>query len=250
MANNNRITKGEASVGRLVADDEIRFLDARGSVTNVWTIDQPSLVDFYINTTNPTYRKGRFFWDADHDTFSAGIGSQHVLKMGQEILFLVQNDSGDDLAVGTVVMGEVDANGRLKTVGDGIIKVVKAVTDGTYDPKLMIGVVTESILNGARGFVTVQGEINNYNTNGLTAGDILYPSPSVAGTLGTAVPTPPSLYLPIAVVTKKSTQGSIYVRMTQGHKLADAHDVLITSPSNGQVLKFNGTAGYWYNAAP
>lgn len=252
MANNNRLSKGEASVGKLVAQDEVNFVSSRGSVTNVYSIDEPILIDF--NTTaNGTisHIQGRLHWDADFETLSVGIGNNHLLLTGQEIMMLVQNDSGDDLSIGTLVMGEVDNNGKLKTVAQGIIKVVKAVTDGSVDAKLMVGIVAETITNGERGFISVQGRVIGLSTNGYDTGTILYNDPNTAGALGTAVPTAPSLKLPIAVVTKKSAQGQIYVRMTQGSKLGETDsNVQITNPQNGQVLKYNGTAGYWYNANP
>lgn len=250
MANNNRITKGEASVGRLVVDDEVKFLDARGSITNVHSIHEPVLIDFETNLGEVIpYQQGRLHWDYDFETLSIGIGASHPLLTGQEILMLVQNDSGDDLTVGTLVMGEVDGNGKLKTVAQGIIKVVKAVTNGSVDAKLMIGIVAEQIDNGDRGFVAVQGRVLGISTQGLDAGTILYNDPSTAGALGTAVPVAPNLKLPIAVVTKKSAQGQIYVRMTQGSKLGGTDsNVEITNPQDGQVLMYNGTAGYWYNA--
>jgi hypothetical protein len=250
MANNNRITKGEASVGRLVADDEIKFTNARGSVTNVYSIDKPAIIDFDTTENGSIdYRQGRMKWDYDYETLDLGIGLSHNLLLGQELLMLVQNDSGDDLLHGTLVMGETDNNGRLKTVGIGIIKVVKAITDGTIDSKLLVGVVSEDIPNGDRGYIVVQGRIQNFNTQTLDAGTILYNNPNTAGALGTAIPVAPNFKLPLAVVTKKATQGQIYVRMTQGSKLGETDsNVQITSPTDGQVLMYDGTAGYWYNA--
>lgn len=252
MANNNRLTRGEASVGKLIAENEVNFVSARGSVTNVHSIHEPVLIDFETTQGELVpYQQGRLHWDYDFETLNIGIGASHALLVGQEILMLVQNDSGDELSIGTLVMGEVDINGRLKTVAQGIIKVVKAVTDGSVDAKLIIGVVSETIQNGDRGFVATQGRVIGKNTNGLDAGTILYNDPNTAGALGTAVPTAPSLKLPVAVVTKKSTNGQIYVRMTQGSKLGETDsNVQITSPQDGQVLKYNGTAGYWYNANP
>ena len=252
MANNNRLTRGEASVGKLFAENEVSFVSARGSVTNVHSIHDPVLIDF--ETTQGElipYQQGRIHWDYDFETLTLGVGASHSLLTGQETLMLVQNDSGVDLNAGTLVMGDVDNNGRLKTVAQGIIKVVKAVTDGTIDGKLMIGIVAETMPNGDRGFVSTEGRVIGLNTSGFDAGTILYNNPSTAGALGTAVPTAPNLKLPIAVVTKKSAIGQIYVRMTQGSKLGETDsNVQITSPQDGQILKYNGTAGYWYNANP
>ena len=34
------------------------------------------------------------------------------------------------------------------------------------------------------------------------------------------------------------------------YRLADLEDVVITSPANGHVLKYNSTSGKWENGAP
>lgn len=44
--------------------------------------------------------------------------------------------------------------------------------------------------------------------------------------------------------------GNVFVRPTFGENLSQLHDVRITNPQNGDVLKYNATGGYWYNAAP
>jgi hypothetical protein len=250
MTNVNKITKGEAQAGKLIAEEEIRLVSTKGSVTGVYSIENPVLIDFNTEQNGAIdFLQGRIRWDFDFETLQLDIGASHALLTGQEILMLVQNDSGEELPQGTLVMGEVDNNGRLKTVAQGIIKVVKAITDGSVDGKLMIGIVSEPIENEGRGFVAVQGRVMNYNTSSFDAGTILFNDPDVVGGLSPTQPVAPNLKLPIAVVTKKAAQGQIYVRMTQGSKLGETDsNVQITNPQEGQVLMYDGTAGYWYNA--
>jgi hypothetical protein len=81
-------------------------------------------------------------------------------------------------------------------------------------------------------------------------GDILYFNPNIAGGLTNVAPVAPDLNLPIAIVLNASAgSGSVLVRMKSGEYLNELHDVAITSPTNGQVLKYNSTTGIWENGA-
>lgn len=215
--------------------------------------------DYIGITTTPTEAvaraDGRIWWDSDSLTLNAGVGTESVLQLGQELQMLVQNDSGAIITHGTLVMGELDGFGRLRTVGQGIIRVVKAVTDGSFPAKLVLGVATEDIANGARGLITEFGYVNSLNTvaPGWALGDLLWNDPAVPGGLTNVEPNAPNLKLPIAVVTRLQTNnGSIYVRMTQGSSLGVTDDnVEFSLPlADGEVLTYDAAAGVWTNAAP
>lgn len=203
-----------------------------------------------MNTTStPAMQTGRIGWDTEWETIQVGVNGGANLQVGQESHILVQNDSGLELADGTLVMGELDANGRLRTVGQGLIRVVPAVADGSLPAKLLLGIVTSPIANGARGVITTFGYVNNLDTvtTGWQLGDILWADPVNAGQLTNVQPTAPALKLPIAVVTRVQSQtGSIFVRMVNGWDLAEIHDVLISNPADGEALVYD--AGVWKNA--
>jgi hypothetical protein len=203
-----------------------------------------------MNTTStPSMQTGRIGWDTEWETIQVGVNGGANLQVGQESHILVQNDSGSELADGTLVMGELDDNGRLRTVGQGLIRVVPAIADGSLPGKLLLGIVTTPIANGSRGVVTTFGYVNGLDTQtpGWQLGDILWADPVNAGQLTNVQPIAPALKLPIAVVTRLQSQtGSIFVRMVNGWDLAEIHDVLISNPADGEALVYD--AGVWKNA--
>jgi hypothetical protein len=103
-------------------------------------------------------------------------------------------------------------------------------------------------LNGFANVVT-EGLLAGLNTASATAGD-----PVWLGTSGNLIyglankPSSPAHLVFIGIVTKaNASTGEIFVRVQNGFELREIHDVSITSPANGQVLKYNGTTGLWEN---
>jgi hypothetical protein len=239
------------------ADNEVLTYSA---ATDSW-LPRPHVEDMnYVGistdpSAEPEYATGRMFWDSEAETVAVGVGNGGTLQLGQETHMLVQNDSGGALVHGTLVMGELDGNGRLRTVGQGTIRAVKAVTDGSLPGKLMLGIVTEDIPDGDRGLITTFGYVSQLNTQGpgWQLGDILWNDPAVPGGLTNVPPSAPNLKLPIAVVTRLQTvNGSIFVRMTEGSELGrtDSNVQFLVPITNGQVLTYNSTSGVWTNQTP
>lgn len=44
-----------------------------------------------------------------------------------------------------------------------------------------------------------------------------------------------------------ATVGSIYVHIANGYELDELHNVAITSPTDGQALKYDSASGLWKN---
>jgi hypothetical protein len=109
--------------------------------------------------------------------------------------------------------------------------------------------VAESVAAGAEGWVLSAGTLGNLNTNSLTAGNTIYLSPTTAGDYTTTRPTAPDNTVILGFVQRVSaTVGSFYLKVNNGYELDELHDVLVTSPSNGQLLIRDQTAGVWENA--
>jgi hypothetical protein len=54
----------------------------------------------------------------------------------------------------------------------------------------------------------------------------------------------------IGIVTRAhATQGEIFVRPQNGFEIDELHDVLITSKTNGDLIKYDSATGLWKNAA-
>jgi hypothetical protein len=193
-------------------------------------------------TATPT-TQGTMFWSADDETVDVILDSAVTLKLGQETFYYVKNQTGSTIPKGTIVManGTVGASGR--------ITIEPFIADGTYPSKFMIGVTSESIINGADGFVTAFGKIRMINTSAFADGDILYASPS--GGFTTTPPTAPNNIVTVAIVIKGgAANGTIFVRTTFGSNINEDEGVLITTPANNQILTYNSTSGLWVNTTP
>jgi len=161
-----------------------------------------------------------------------------------EIRFVCKNDSGSTIAKGVPVY----AAGAL---GD-TIKIAPAIANGTIDAQYFLGVTAESITNGSTGYVTVLGEIKGIDTSTRTLGDLLYISPTTAGTFTTTHPSAPYPSDAIAIVTKigNSSAGRIIVRMwRQSNKVSDLFDVDLTGVADGDTLVYDTTTSTWLPGA-
>ena len=81
-------------------------------------------------------------------------------------------------------------------------------------------------------------------------GDILYASTTSAGAFTTTPPTAPNNIVEVAIVIHAAANGVLQVRPTIGSNINSDEGVLITTPSNGQVLTYNSTSGLWENQTP
>lgn len=130
-------------------------------------------------------------------------------------------------------------------------KVVLSQADSELHSALTYGVVQNDITNMNNGYVVEQGRLENLNTNvsGWAEGDILYLSPTVAGGITNVKPTAPNNLVFVGVLVRKHpTQGVIQVKIQNGYELDELHNVLITSPSNGQLLQYDSSTSLWKNA--
>jgi hypothetical protein len=152
----------------------------------------------------------------------------------------VRNVTGATITKGSIVYIN-GASGNRPTI-------TKAQANNDANSAQTIGFVKADIANNATGYVITSGDLENVNTQALTAGQQLYLSPTTAGAWTTTKPSAPQhlVYVGI-VVSAHPTQGIIYVSIQNGYELDELHNVAITSPSTGQVLRYNETTGLWSN---
>lgn len=201
-----------------------------------------SLVTDYIDLPENgphVTRERRVQWNADDGTMDIGLYGGSVLQVGQELQYYAKNTSGATILNGSpvIVTGTLGASGKL-TIG-------LALADGSVQQRYFIGAATQDIANNAFGYVTSFGLLRSFNTNAFSDGDLLYVSPTVAGTWTNTLPTAPAWRQPQAIVVHAAVNGSIFVRSAPEHALAELQGVAITSPASGQLLAYNGTV--WVN---
>jgi hypothetical protein len=184
---------------------------------------------------------GRLAYDIDRETlvFQSVNGE---LALG-EIYKPVINNTPNDIPAGSVVKAS-GVNGERFSIENFNAAV------GSDEELTLIGVTQKQVdANGGEGLVVTQGVVKHLNTSGWPVGTILYANPAVRGGLISSAPSSPNLAIPVAMVTKQNaTNGTIFVRPTIYNHLGEVHDVLISSPSDGQLLTYNSVLGVWQNA--
>lgn len=203
---------------------------------------------FGLEANGTNLDSGKMAWSTQDGTIDVGLLNGVTMQIGQEMYYLARNNTGSTIPNGTVVQfsGAVGNSGRLT--------MQPALASSNTPPIYVMGITTQNIPNGEDGYVTEFGLIRQIDTRGGAEnwqdGDILYVSGSIAGKMTKIPPLAPIPAIVIAAVTNAATNGNVFVRPTFGEKLSQLHDVRISNPQNGQVLKYNATGGYWYNAAP
>jgi hypothetical protein len=197
-----------------------------------------------------TGTQGTLSWNTDEDTLDL-IEGNSTLQLGQEIHYHVRNNSGAEIADGSVVYatGSLGASGRLT--------VNKFLADGNTDVIYMLGVATEDIANDADGKVTSFGKVRGIDTSAYSAGDVLYPSATVAGGFTTNAPAAPNVASAIAfVINSHASTGTISVRVHPEDANENAGTVTSVAISGangltvaGSPITTNGTIALTVNAA-
>jgi len=120
-----------------------------------------------------------------------------------------------------------------------------AKADDVLTSATTVGITTSAISHGTDGYVIVNGDFNDLNTNAYSAGDTLFLSPTTAGDLTNVKPTAPHISFGIGIVTVKSGSGSISVKPIFWPRLIGLSDVYAPSKNNGDLLAWNNTNLRW-----
>lgn len=202
--------------------------------------------DFFTFDTSatPTPTTGMMFWDQDAQTPDVQLDSVLAAKMFQDEFWYVKNQTGSTITKGTVVMavGTLGASSR--------ILVAPMVADGSVPAKYILGIAAENIPDGGDGSVMRAGKIRQLNTTAFAAGDVLYANPAVAGGLTNVLPQAPNLKLAVAFVVHSATNGVLAVRVEVGSDLYEDHRVQVSSPADGQLLRYSNANQRWENWTP
>ena len=178
-------------------------------------------------------------WNSDDGTLEFPVNNEVTLQIGQEQHIHVKNVSGTTLTNGTCVY-VTGASGSKITVD-------RADSSDEFSSATTIAVMTQDLNNNGVGYATTQGLVRGLDTSTLTEGAALYLNSN--GAFSETKPQTPHHLVPIGwVVRSHHAEGAIYVHINNGQELEELHDVLITSVQDGDLVKWNATAGYWENA--
>lgn len=184
---------------------------------------------------------GRMLWNDTDGTLEFQMkGGNVTLQVGQEEVLRVTNQSGATMVDGQVVYITGSTGNHLN------VTLSQANSEATSSKTL--AVVTETIPNNQSGFATTSGLVRNLDTSALVEGGAVWLSPTVPGGLTSTKPTAPDHSVLIGwCVRQHATVGSIYVHIANGYELDELHNVAITSPTDGQALKYDSASGLWKN---
>jgi hypothetical protein len=114
-----------------------------------------------------------------------------------------------------------------------------------------LGLAASTMAINGQGSVISEGLLSGIDTSTATAGDPVWLGVNGALLLGLAnKPVAPAHMVSLGVVTRvHATNGEIFVRVQNGFELDELHNVSIIGPSNGHLLKYNGSTQLWENAS-
>lgn len=207
------------------------------------TTSDPTFTGVQLNTTAPAAGEvGKIVWnDTDGCPEVMLKGGNSTLQIGQETVLRCVNKSGSTVLNGTVVY--------ISGVQGNRPTIAFAQANADITSNNTIGVVTENIENNNEGFVTLHGLVRDLNTSAWPEGTTLFLSPTVAGGITSTHPHAPNHTVRLGwVVRQHAVNGSILVNVLNGFDIDELHDVHVTNPLNGQVLRYVTANSRWENA--
>jgi len=208
-------------------------------------------LEFDNTPTNiPTAAGSMYYNDADGTLDLVLKGGNVTLQVGQETVIRVVNKTSTNVSL---LQSNYQAV-RITGAQGQRPKVDFAQATNDVLSAETIGLVTETITNNQEGFITTSGLIRGINTTGSLQGetwldgDILYLSPTVAGSLTKVKPIAPNHLIIIGyVIYAHVNQGTIFVKVDNGYELNELHNVKINGVANNNVLAYTSSTSIWEN---
>jgi hypothetical protein len=152
----------------------------------------------------------------------------------------VRNETGATLTKGTVVYISGGSGNK------PLVSKASASTEASSSKTFAI--LAADIPTNSNGQAVTLGLLKGLDTSTFTAGANLWLSVTPGQIVSPFPPASPAHAVFLGnVVRVHATQGEIEVRIQNGLELGELHDVLLTAPTNGQVLKYDSTSGLWVN---
>ena len=207
-----------------------------------WVLtDTPTVRGLQLDTTNPADAEtGRIIWN-DGDQVPQFVSNGVTVDLSMEMLARCRNVTGSMIPKGTAVC----------IVGASAQRISIAPSDRTQlgSACRTLGVTLEEIQNNQFGKVSTFGLVRGLNTAGIDGeeGDELFVG-ATPGSLSTVPPEAPARRLSVGyLVTKNINTGRIFVTIKRGVKVDEIDDVEIESITEGDVIRYDATAGRWEN---
>lgn len=227
--------------GSQITGSNIKTTTLSASYISASQITLTEYLDFNTAATVPTYAQGRLFYNANTQdpAFYTSVTGVSI-NLGQQTAVKVKNSSGIVITKGKLVhiVGGAGANPLIAT----------ASWENDNNSANTLGMAMNDMNQNDFGFVLLNGVIEGIDTQGYTAGQIVYLSSS--GNYTGTKPQAPLHAVKIGeIVRVQQNNGSMFVNIANGQEMEELHDVRVTSASAGDLLtysSYNGTP-LWVN---
>ena len=225
------------------------YIDGSTAIEVVWGVGTIQLTPSGNGDVATGLEAGKLYWSEDRGTIVGGLYDDQVVGIGDGFFWFVKVKVGEaNISKGDVVQFAGNVGGQ--------IVVKKAVfAEITAQPDLLMGVAKHNIIAGNKGYIVAIGRLDNINTSGdnfSITQPILYLSTTTPGQLTSTKPTN-GFKGSIAAIGRASTGGGsngfLLVRPNFIKGINEATDVLITSLTNKDILRWDSTSGRWENNA-
>jgi hypothetical protein len=240
-ATDNAVARFDTTTGKLI-QNSVTTIDDTGNASGI-------LSQQFSNGSAVTVAAGKMWYDGSTGSWNAGMGGGNITQQIGEELFVYGKASAAITDSPLKIIYQTGATGA-----SGVIQfapTIAGITDGT----LILGVATENIANNGFGRITSYGVVRGITTNGTAFsetwadGDEIYYNP-VTGNPTNIKPVAPNVKVSVGTLIHAGAggSGSIQVEINHGSVLGGTDaNVQITSPSNGNILTYDGGNGYWKN---
>jgi hypothetical protein len=228
------VTLGTPSSNQVLAFD---FNTQQWKNSSVATLD--STLYNTIPPATPT-TVGSLYYNADKSSLATPLSASVLSLFGQTSHIRVWNPNAA-IAKGVVVrVTGSHSNSEIK------IGLANATTESTA--ATTIGITAEIIDQNTSGYIITSGLLRGINTLSLgSVGDLLWLN-TIDGGITNTRPSAPNHGVFLGWLVKSAGgAGEIFVKVDNGSELEELHDVTITNPVSGHVLKYSGTI--WVNSA-
>ena len=215
------------------------LIDKTGSnITDIVTRNHADLQN--LNTTNYTHltsaQAADIMYRATYDADLDGVADN-----AESVNIHVRNSTGSMIPKGSAVYIS-GATGQMPTV-----TLAKADSESTSSKTL--GLISANLNNNANGYAINIGRLAQLDTSMFGDGDTLWLSATTAGAIVNTAPTQPNHAVFIGYCAySQNNNGILIVNIQNGYELNELHNVLITTPSNGQALVYESATSLWKNS--
>lgn len=209
------------------------------------TIDGSNPYVQFNNGSAVTLAAGRMWYNGTTGSLNFGMGGGNITQQVGEEIF-VYGKASSAITEGQLVM-------KTGVVGASGVITFAPTSAGITDDNVIIGIATENIALNGFGRITAFGVVHGIDTSAFTDGATLWYDPtSSTGGMTATKPSAPNAKCEVGIVINAGSggSGSIQVQIIHGTKLGGSDsNAQIGTPSNGQILTYDGAATYWKNTS-